>query len=265
MAADSPTRATQGNREERQHRDRLEDGAAGLDPIDLLALSQDLRGFISVPDDGEDLETTAQKMEGLAKVVRDGNSLALYTGLKMAPPQPQSPEELAVATMTPQEQMMYNAWKANRKSDQSSRDPSTPQVPQAFDWDANVAPVPTGAHSRKKFAQRAAAMDLVWGHKGATPEHAAWLTFHMPGGLPLVKAVAKIANITKHMEEHDPQSRRLGDKEAVELETIRQIITVAERNRSRELERIRTMTRNIAESVTILKSRVHSLETKTSG
>lgn len=260
MAADLPTRGTKRNRDEQQHGHRVEDGAAGVNPIDLLALSQDLR-IIPVPEDDDGLESTAQKMEDLAKVVRDGNSLALYTGLKLAPPPPQNPEDTAVAEMTPQERMMYNTWKTRRTSDQSRQDPSSPQVPPAFDWDANVAPVPTGAHSRKKFAQRAAAMDIIWGHEGATPEHAAWLTFHRPSVLPLVKAVTKVTNLTRHMKDHEPRSQRLSDMEAAELETIRQIIMVAERNRSRELERIRTMTRNIAESVAILKSRVHDLET----
>ncbi|PKY05944.1 hypothetical protein P168DRAFT_317449 [Aspergillus campestris IBT 28561] len=264
MAADLPTRETKRDREEQQHSDRLEDGAAGLDPIDLLALSQDLR-IIPIPEDGDDLETTAQKMEDLAKVVRGGNSLALYTGLKLAPPQPQNPEEIVVAEMSLQERTMYNAWKRSRESDQSSRDPSTVYVPRPFDWDANVAPAPTGAHSRKKFAERAAAMDLIWGHEGATPEHASWLTFHRTGLLPLVNAIAKVTRRTKHMKDHGPKSQGgLSDMEAAELETIRQTITVAERNRSRELERIRTMTRTIAESVTILKSRVHDLERGTS-
>lgn len=265
MAADLSTRETKRDGGELQHKDRLEDGAAGPDSIDLVTPSQNLRDIpVPVPDDGDDLETTAQRMEDLAKVVRDGDSLALYTGLKLAPAQPQNPEDLAVATMTPQERMMYNAWKTSRKPDQSSRDPSDSQGLRPFNWDANVAPVPTGAQSHKKFAKRAAAMDLVWGHEGATPEHAAWLTFHMPNGLPLVNAVTKITNLTMHMKQHDPQTRRLRDAKVAELETIRQIIMVAERNRCRELERIRTMTRSIAESVTTLKSRVHNLEKGTS-
>ncbi|PLB35642.1 uncharacterized protein BDW47DRAFT_109906 [Aspergillus candidus] len=263
MAVDLPTPWTKRNREEQPHRDRLEEGAAGLDSIDLLALSQDLR-IIPIPEDGDDLETTAQKMEDLAKVAQGGNSLALSTGLKLAPPQPQNPEEIVMAEMTPQERTMYNAWKRSREPDRSSRDLLDPQLPRTFDWDANVAPAPTGARSHKKFAERAAAMDLVWGHEGATPEHAAWLTFHRPNLLPLVNVIAKVIRRTKHMKDHGPQSRGLSDMEAAELETIRQIVTVAERNRCRELERIRTMTRTIAESVTVIKSHKQYLKTETS-
>jgi uncharacterized protein YlxW (UPF0749 family) len=56
--------------------------------------------------------------------------------------------------------------------------------------------------------------------------------------------------------------RGLTDVEAAEVETVRKIVSLAERNRTRELEKIRKLTRSITESAAVIKARVKSLEDK---
>jgi transposase len=56
--------------------------------------------------------------------------------------------------------------------------------------------------------------------------------------------------------------RGLTDMEAAEVETVRKIVSLAERNRTRELEKIRKLTRSITESAAVVKARVKVLEDK---
>ncbi|KAL4888848.1 hypothetical protein BDV59DRAFT_187904 [Aspergillus ambiguus] len=239
---------------------------ATVNPKDLAEISQKLE-IVPVPEDGDTLEETVAKMRELANVVREGNSLALFTGLK-ASPAPHTPEEIAKAQMSPEELMQYEAWQEMRRhhghvkaqglGDTAAEGATGPGM-RTFDWETNVAAVPQGAQSEKKFRQRAAAMDVVWDHRGARPEHAAWLTFNVPQALPLVKAVTKVLNITRHSEANAPYPGLTGT-EVAELETVRRIISVAERNRNREMERIRRATRSINDSVAVIKSRIQMLE-----
>ncbi|RHZ60801.1 uncharacterized protein CDV56_105819 [Aspergillus thermomutatus] len=246
----------------------------GIDPADLKHLGENLK-ILPVPSVDDDLETTAKKMGALAKVVSDGNSLALFTGLQLASQHLRDPESIAVSQMTPDERMQYEAWQRARKGRtrkntgvQASEETSNrgQKIPHDFDWVQNVAPVPDGAQSLKKFTQRAAAMDIIWDHQGATPENASWLTFNQPAILPLVKAVCRVRTAEKHRQNNrDPSIRGLTDMEAAEVETVRKIVSLAERNRTRELEKIRKLTRSITESAAVIKARIKFLEDKMDG
>ncbi|EAW11629.1 uncharacterized protein ACLA_093280 [Aspergillus clavatus NRRL 1] len=244
----------------------------GINPMELRHLGENLK-IIPVPSVVDDLETTAKKMEALAKVVGDGNSLALWTGLKLASAHPRDPESIAKSQMTPPEIELYEAWqraksrRAENKlnSEVSQKAPETEEMgcPAPFDWQKNVHPVPQGAQSLKKFTQRAQAMDIIWEHQGAMPEHASWLTFKCPEALPLVKAVCRVQNAEEHYRNNqDPHTRGLTDMEAAEVETVRKIVSIAERNKTRELEKIRKLTRSINEAAAVLKARVQWLEDK---
>lgn len=209
-------------------------------------------GTTPVPDTTDDLEATAQKLEALAKVVTDGNSLALFTGLQLSSPRPRDAEGIAKSQMTPSERDAYENWKTNR----------VPVPP--FDWERNKSALPGGrAQTVKKFTRRAEAMDLVWVHSGATAEHASWLTFNMVGTLPLVKAVTRVL-ATKKQFRDDPLSE-LSPMEAAEVETARTIVYIAERNRERELRRIRQLTRSISRSTGVLNARLATLEKSDGG
>ncbi|KAF7121958.1 hypothetical protein CNMCM5793_009512 [Aspergillus hiratsukae] len=264
--------ATGGYLDEQSNNATTQTPEPALDPTDLKHLGENLK-ILPVPSVNDDLETTAKKMRALAKVVSDGNSLALFTGLQMASEHSRDPESIAVSQMTPDERYLYEAWQKSRKhrkrknpDDQDSEESSNRagKVPAVdFDWVKNVAPVPDGAQSLKKFTQRAAAMDIVWEHQGATPENAAWLTFNLPAALPLVKAVCRVRNAEKHRQNNrDSSMRGLTDMEATEVETVRKIVSLAERNRTRELEKIRKLTRSITESAAVIKARIKALEDK---
>ncbi|RAK71408.1 uncharacterized protein BO72DRAFT_392096 [Aspergillus fijiensis CBS 313.89] len=226
-----------------------------MDSAQLSQLSRNLRS-LPIPTTTDDLEETLKKLQDLAEVVTQGNSLALFTGLKLVALPTRDPETLAKEQMSPNEILLYEAWKA-RKADPNVEGSLLP----SFDWIANVAPVPQGAHSLKKLTKRAAAMDVVFDHQGATPENAAWLTSRMPATLPLVKAVARISHCKQSLEQQSQAHfRGLSDMEAAEVETIRKIVAVAEANTNRELERMRRLARSIRESASIIKSRAEALQ-----
>jgi hypothetical protein len=210
--------------------------------------TQPVPGATPAPGPTDDLETTARKLEVLAEVVNEGNSLALFTGLELSTPRPKDTESIAKSQMTPTELESYTDWKSK----------TVPMPP--FDWENNKSPLPTAAaRSLKKFARRAAAMDAVWAHDGATPEHASWLTFNMPAFLPLVKVVSRVQAAQKQYNQNDPLAR-LGPMEAAEIETARSAVYVAERNKERELQRIRQLTRSISRSADALNSRIARVE-----
>ncbi|KAL2844761.1 hypothetical protein BJY01DRAFT_214785 [Aspergillus pseudoustus] len=266
-----------------------------IDPVNLMSLSQTFH-ILPTPEDGDDLETTVNKVSSLAEVVQQGNSLALWTGMKLAPETAQDAESIAKTQMTVDERRSYEVWKewaASRNNDptattttaadttttvgnasisspsnEGTRTSQTRFRLPAFNWEANIAPVPQGAQSSKKFAQRAAAMDIVFGHQGATPENAAWLTYNLVPILPLVKAVTKISNMERHFRENKNKNtssvQGLSGVEAAEMETARRIVAAAERNMNRELERLRRMTRELNRSNTIIKARMRELEGKNS-
>ncbi|RAL14282.1 uncharacterized protein BO97DRAFT_404262 [Aspergillus homomorphus CBS 101889] len=229
--------------------------AATMDPTQMLQLSENLK-FLPVPTATDDLEATMKKMEDLAQIVAQGNSLALFTGLALASQTTRDTESLAKEQLSPEETALYEAWQA-RKADPNLAGSPLP----SFDWNANVAPIPEGAQSLKNFTKRAAAMDVIFEHQGATPENASWLTTHMPEVLPLVKAVTKIANVKQSLAaQNQAQYRGLTDMEAAEVETVRKIVAIAETNTNRELERMRRLARSIREAASIIKSRAEALQ-----
>lgn len=107
------------------------------DLIDLLNLGREFR-LLPVPEDMDDLEMTASKMEDLARAVQEGNSLALYTGMKVASQHPRNPESIAKANLTPNEWRVYNHWRKT-KDGQDHDGEERMKLPD-INWDANVAP-----------------------------------------------------------------------------------------------------------------------------
>lgn len=176
-------------------------------------------------------------------MVNEGNSLALFTGLKLSMPNPKDAESMAKSQMTSVELGSYADWKSKTKPVHS------------FDWENNKTPLPsTGAQSLKKFTRRAAAMDVIWEHEGATPEHASWLTFNMTSLLPPVKAVSRVLAAQKQYQ-NDPLAQ-LSPMEVAEIDTAHSVVHVAERNKERELQRIRQLTRSISRSTVTINSRI---------
>lgn len=206
-------------------------------------------GTTPVPDD--DLETTAQKLEILANVVEEGNSLALYTGLQLSAPKAHAKdaESMAQTHMTALELESYTEWKSNNT-----------RLPP-FDWENHQIPLPSSTpQNLKKYTRRAEAMDTVWNHTGARPEHASWLTFNLSSVLPLVKAVSRVQAAERQFQ-NDPLAG-LGPMELAEIETVRTVVSIAEKTREREVQRMKRLTRSIARTTGILNSRMGELAGK---
>ncbi|OQD77742.1 hypothetical protein PENDEC_c002G03493 [Penicillium decumbens] len=120
--------------------------------------------FLPIPQNGDDLETTALKMQRLAHVLSSGHSLSVGPGHVSTPGQKQTAEEFARDRMT---------------------------SPEMTQW----PPMQT-------FSRRAIAMDIIWRRQGTVPENAAWLTINMSFLAPLVKAVTKIIGAEEHFQKN---------------------------------------------------------------
>lgn len=198
---------------------------------------------LPVPREEDDLEATARKLRGLADMVTAGRSLALAAGEASSKPR-RNAEAFAKERMTVIELAQYEEWKQQKFP-----------LPE-FDWTANRVPVV--ANNLKTFSQRAAAMNIIWQRDDATPENAAWLTNFVPRMAPLLKAVTKLSTAEAHLDVHDPYSRMTED-EIAELEAIRTVIAVVDKNVARERERMRKLTESISESQAMLRGRLASL------
>lgn len=111
--------------------------------------------ILPLPSREDDLETILSKVRALSEAVQKGQSLALRTGQHLSEhaADRRDAERVARSTMTIQERQSYDAWKARRHL-----------IPN-INWTENVAVVGTGARSRKKFEQRARAIDVIWGER----------------------------------------------------------------------------------------------------
>ncbi|KAI9925542.1 hypothetical protein MW887_005923 [Aspergillus wentii] len=187
--------------------------------------------ILPVPELSDDLETTARKMTSLAKVIQDGNHLTIWTGWKLASNQPRDPKSIAKSEMSIPELEAYELWNEGKGV-----------TPPTMDWNANVAAVPDGKKQPEKT--------------------------HAAGGcngraLPLVKAVTRMLNAERHYG-NEPRAR-MTDLEAAELDTLCKIRDTAERNRSRELARIRKLMREIVHAQGVIGTRIRALERKHPG
>lgn len=215
----------------------------------FVQLSSDEFPFlVPVPTAGDNVAATARKLSDVAAIIRSGRSL-VYTDNMTAQPAKATndAEAYAKGCMLPDELAMYEDWKA-----------CVIRLPP-FDWAKNVLPVDRQA--QVIFSQRAAAMDFIWHHQGATPENAAYFMFFRLDLLPLVKAVTKLLSAKAHLENHDLLCR-LSIAEIAEIKALQLINGVVEENVALESEPRRDFVQSIRESQGVLKERLYLLETK---
>ncbi|KAJ5115151.1 hypothetical protein NUU61_000910 [Penicillium alfredii] len=214
------------------------------DPEQLVVTKAgDFPFILPAPAAGDVLEVIEGKVRGLAQVVASGGRLALPSN-QTSTLRKHDAETFAKERMASVEREQYEQWKQN------------PAAVPPLDWATNTVPIPP--NSLKTFSQRAMAMDLVWHHQGATPEHAAWLTSHMTGLLPLVKAITKVLGAQTHLETHDPLAR-LSAAERAEVETLQLVTAAVERNVALERERVRKLIESINEDQAVFKTRLQTL------
>lgn len=219
-------------------------GEYPVTPQQLAQLTRNEFPFrLQLPKPGDDLTTTARKLSTIASVIAAGHSLSLTAGVASNIHE-RKIEAFAKERMVEAELAQYEVWKQKKF-----------KLPE-INWVENVAPV--SPESQKTFTQRAAAIDMIWGQQGTTPENAAWLTTNIPAMLPLVRAATKLLSARTHLHKHDPLAQ-LSDPDRVELETLQLIRTVADENVAREREHMRLMIEDINRSVAIARGRLESL------
>jgi hypothetical protein len=205
--------------------------------------------YLPMPTKGDDLETTARKMQSMASVISSGRTLSMtprqvLTTNTKKPKQRQTAEELARERMTGPETAQYEAWKMGLI-----------RLP-TFDWYLNRLPV--ALSDMQTFSRRAIAMDIIWQRPGFAPEHAAWLGIHMDFLLPVVKAVTKVLGAAEQLQRDDYLD--LTDRNVAEMEMLRFINSTAEETVTREREKMRMLVDLIHRSQAVLTKRLHALE-----
>lgn len=244
-------------------------------------LSQADFTILALPSREDDLETTISKVRALSEVVEKGQSLALRTGQHVSEhaAEHRDAESIARSQMSIKERVSYDAWKAGHHL-----------IPE-INWTEHVAVVGTGARSRKRFAQRAWAMDVVWGGREqeqdeegkrkrkegaegddghardssrvkATPENALWLTLNMPVMLPLLKAVVRVSNAEKQARLDPYYAGLLSEMDVVEIKTVRKTIAAIDDNVARAKAEIRNYAQSFNRCYGIIMARAQQLEGK---
>lgn len=205
--------------------------------------------LLPVPEPTDDLETTVRKITALARIVEQGKSIAVHTGFRLAAHQERDPEILARKSMISQELVQYDAWKAG-------------STMPTIDWTNGVKAVPGGAKCQQRMEQRALALNTIFQRDDITAQNASWFTSNMAYGIPLVKAVSKVASARRELT--GGQSTLTAD-ELAEIQTAHRVVAIAMDNMNQIYRRINILSRDIIHSKEILQAREHALKTKIDG
>lgn len=205
--------------------------------------------FLPMPTKGDDLETTARKMQSMASVISSGRTLSMTPGQVSTPntkkpKQRQTAEEFARERMTGPETAQYDAWRMGLI-----------RLP-TFDWYLNRLPV--ALSDVQTFSRRAIAMDIIWQRPGFAPEHAAWLGIHMDFLLPVVKAVTKVLGAAEQFQRDEYSD--MTDRDIAEMEMLQLINSTADETVTREREKMRMLVDSIHRSQAVLTNRLNTLE-----
>ncbi|KAL4870311.1 hypothetical protein BDV12DRAFT_166128 [Aspergillus spectabilis] len=202
-----------------------------------------------MPQKEDDLETLLKKMKFMSDIVKRGGRIAEWTG--------QDPEVDAMARMTPAELSAYERWKtpSQNENDQAHEGgPPAFKIPK-FDWDKFVAPMKvTSPVLSERYRHRAAAMDIIFNHQGATPEHASWLMENVKHMRPLLRAVTKVHSIRTGWQ------GKYGA--TVEVTVLREFLTAHKNHAAREALRIKQMLGEIERQKDVLHKYQNALEIK---
>jgi hypothetical protein len=196
---------------------------------------KDLPFLIPLPTANDDLQATAKKMEAIADIISSGGRLKVELWLGAI--------AQAKRAMSIPELNAFEAWQRQ----------SVP-VP-TFNWSC-TEPVPD--EGRQSFRARAAAMDVIWKHNGATAGNAVWLSAHMQSVIPLVKAVIKMIRARDCLALND-RYKGLDQQQIAEAEILRSINVAAGNCIKRDKSRVNTVTYSIHKSQTVLKNRIADL------
>ncbi|KAL2889159.1 hypothetical protein HOO65_030660 [Ceratocystis lukuohia] len=178
--------------------------AGASQEVDCSAPEDATLPILPIPNETDDLATATHKFEALAALVKSGKNLAVHTAYACTPYQTRDPAELAKLSMTPAQLKQFEAWRKGIKM-------------PAFDWANFKEPVQDTNASRKRYEQRARAMNAIWKTTLATPENAMYVSMHMVYAVPLLVAVAKVESAQRALV---GGSTGLTEMELAELQTL---------------------------------------------
>src|SRR2546423_1642946 len=164
-----------------------------------------------LPTDSPDL--FLDKLGTFVDTVTSDRSIAVATGFAATVTQGQDVARAAQAQMRPLER---SSWDACLRG--SIRLP---------DIDSNVdkGDKPTGKKSYKIARQRSEALNRLYETDRARPEHSVWFIKNHPRVLSLVKAMARVIGMERHMGIH--RGSRVESLDLADLQTTRSIISTS--------------------------------------
>ena len=224
----------------------LEGRSSNYASIDFNENQLDGRDTLGVPEQTDDLEATARKLEALAQTVRQGKSLAVSTDFKLTVHQRRDALAVARERMNLTEIMQYDAWAGG--------------VPiETFDWATCRREVPTSIRSASRFKRYVTAMQRIWKDFTPNEQNASWIMAHAAHLSPLITAMTKVIAAEKELTGGRPE---LSEMEAAELQTVHKITTTAMSNVNAMLAHIKMLTRSINYSREILQARENAIKSK---
>ncbi|KAL4933081.1 uncharacterized protein BDV17DRAFT_146820 [Aspergillus undulatus] len=210
-------------------------------PSDSGHVSRWNKDRVQVPHALDDFETTLHSVEMFCQVIESGKSVARCSALKFAANPALDVEQTVVKKLDPYVRKMYIAWKETVYNPRHGIEQDSEHkkfVLPKLNWRKCVEPVSDEARVRSKFFSLAEAVDVVFGHRGATLENAMWLQIKKSRIMLLVLIVRKILMLEKSRRLNQaPKMPGLSLTQAADLQTIRRVVAQADENLNREMTR----------------------------
>lgn len=204
-----------------------------------------LRETLPIPEENDNLETVAKKMEDLAAVVKRGGNIATATGFKPLTRPEHNSIIRARNSMTSDEASQYDSWLKGYF------------LFPSMDWDANTEHVPTGIDALKYMDKRAQALNEVYGVNIANAENALWFTQKHEDLLPCLDAVAKVQYARR--TQNKTQTELYG-MQLAEIQIIHSAKAVANRVTNDVFQQYNDLYGQIKDSMEIIKDRCDAVK-----
>nr|QGZ98416.1 hypothetical protein [Plasmopara viticola lesion associated bipartite mycovirus 1] len=201
---------------------------------------------LEMPSSDDTLEAIEAKLAALARVVLDGNSVAVATGYTGAAHTVRDPVQLARMSMTPMEIDMLDAHNDGL---------SLPEI----DWQRCVDEMPTGEKARQRMERRAAALRGIYQNPAIVAGNAVWFTKNHEFMLPLVIAIAKVQAASRELGGGQTE---LSEMEMAEVQTIHKANAIGLQVVNDMFRQLNAMVRKINSSKDTLQAREHALKDK---
>ncbi|AOG59237.1 hypothetical protein [Sclerotium hydrophilum virus 1] len=222
-------------------------GAGG--PVDYTDRPAHDDEILPLPSPDDSFEVLVDKLERLAKVVRDNKSLALYTGFHATPGGAINPVDVAKRQFTTKEREQYAEWEAGS------------ELPP-FDWNRDRLPVAGKDGNPATLSKWAEALSILWDTKGADNGNVVWFKKSHPYLIPLVTAMVGVINARKGLTSGQAA---LSEMEMAEYQTARKIAAEATDNIRITMEAMRRPTERMSAHIQVIQERSRQLGNKIPG